>query len=46
MIKLLAIALTVSAIAITSSFADCGGGKCDKKDKDAKKEQAVRTFSF
>jgi hypothetical protein len=48
MIKLFAIALTLSAFALSTSFADCtgGNGKCSKKDKDAKKEQAVQTVNF
>ncbi len=48
MIKLFAIALTISAVALSTSFADCSGGKCtkDKKDKDAKKDQVVQVFEL
>jgi hypothetical protein len=49
MIKPLAIALTITAVALSTSFAECGGGSCPKdgkKDKDAKKDQAVQVFNL
>ena len=35
MIKLFAIAFSVAAIALSSSFAECSGGGCSKGDKPA-----------
>ncbi len=46
MIKLFAIALTITAVALSTSFADCGGGKCTKKDKDDKKDQAIQVIKL
>lgn len=49
MIKYFALALTITAVAVSTSFANCGGGSCDKKDKGDKKptkEEAARVLQF
>lgn len=49
MIKLIALTVTLAAFSVGSSFAGtCGGGSCDKKKEDNKKEkpEAVQVINL
>lgn len=47
MIKLIALTVTLTAFAVGSSFAACGGGSCDKKeDKKKEKPEAVQVINL